>query len=92
MSKIEQSTHSFGIGSGWTSWLDNDELNYADGTCFTKDGIIILYWQVDDGVNNASARIMHKGRVYELDLEGKITKLGLVRMAKKWAREIRRSK
>jgi len=83
MSKGERSEDSFGVGSGWTNWDSNSEYNYSLGTCLTKQGIIVLYWQDD----YARARIIHRGRCYALKIDGSITKLGLVRIAKKWARE-----
>lgn len=72
----------------WTYWQDNREYRYSTGICFTKAGMISLFIQEGD----ASASIIHSGRRFTLWGKGKITKPNWIRIAKKWARKIRREK
>ncbi len=81
----KRNENCYGVGDGYTSWNDGAEGEYATGHCYTKQGIIELYRQDDF----SQAIIIHNGRMYSLNINESITKLGLVRIAKKWAREKR---
>ena len=93
--KIKTSKSSFWNGE-FTNWDYNKEYDYATGECYTKQGVISLYIQGEKHLGTksaASARLMHKGRIFDIntDLDNRkkrITRLGWIRMAKKWAKEI----
>lgn len=94
MSKIKTQTDSFFISNEgeWTSWDLND--GYSTGIIFTYKGMIYLYYQPesDDCPFSASARIIHNRKIYDLSTRQKVTKLGWIRIAKKWAKEVRAEK
>jgi len=90
MAKIKTDENDFAIGSEWTNWLFNSEYGYYDGVTYTSSGLIKLYYQPknDEDVFYAKARIAYKGRIYDLRVYNEVTRLGWVRMAKKWAKNI----
>jgi len=91
MSKIKTHERSFSIGRGWSSVCYYKE-GYYKGLIYTPKGIIDIYIspKPDIGRGNfyAKASILHKGRYYHLKTYAELTKLGWIRIAKKWARKI----
>jgi len=88
--KTEEDTLCFSTLGEWTNWNNNKEYGYSMGVTLTRQGMIDLYWQKKDEETfaYATARIIHEGEIYDLRTHDKVTKLGWVRIAKKWARKI----
>ena len=92
MSKIKTEEDSYALGSEYTDWDFNYINGYYTGVTYTSHGFINLYYQTEKnrglGEFVATATIIHKGRVYQLKTYSTVTRLGWVRIAKKWAKAI----
>ena len=86
--KTDQTTLPIHPTGEWTNWDYNAKYEYSTGNCYTVNGIIELYHQQDA----AQAHIIHNSRRYSLYIHDPVTRLGVVRIAKKWARSIRKVK
>lgn len=91
MAKIKTHQDSYVLGN-WSNWEYNKERKNSWGISYTRQGLIILYHRAKDkrgnGVDYARASIIHRGRVYSLATNDKVTKLGWLRIANKWAKNI----
>lgn len=89
--KTKTQESNYAVGTEYAQWDDNRENGYSFGLCFTKQGFIKLYYQPIKRNWDfcAWAIVIHKGRIRQLITEDEVTRLGWLRIAKKWARKIR---
>jgi len=89
MAKIKTEEDDWAIGSEWTNW-DYKRTGYYTGTIYTSNGLICFYYQPKSQEDNfiASAKFTYQGRMYTLNTKDEVTKLGWVRIVKRWARKI----
>ncbi|NVL90743.1 MAG: hypothetical protein HWN69_07090 [Desulfobacterales bacterium] len=90
MAKIRTEEDDFAIGSEWTNWDYNSRHGYYNGIIHTSNGLIKLYYQPKTTGYKfmAIAKLAYNGRIYSLKIEDEVTRLGWVRIVKKWARKI----
>ena len=89
MAKVKTKEFDFAIGGEWTYW-DFNRAGYYNGIIHTSNGLIKLYYQPKSEEDEfvADARIAYQGRIYEIRTEDEVTRLGWIRIVKKWARNI----
>lgn len=76
------------IGMRWIEENTMSNITYYSGAYLTPDGWIELQWKPDGGWPRTKARIIHKGYCYTLRTKDKVTQLGWIRIAKRWAKKI----
>ena len=92
MANVKTEEENFALSS-WgerTTWHNNAEYGYCTGVTYMNNGCIILYYEPKSDKHEfyASARLIHKERVYNLRTHTEVAQLGWVRIVKKWARKI----
>ena len=89
--KIKTWNNSDSVGRGWTTWYEDSQHYYASGVSYMKNCIIEMFHQpeTDDYRPYATARIVHNGKLLGISTQQNVTKMGWVRIARKWARKIK---